>query len=140
MSCGTRKLLVCGSRGITDTNWVKSQIDSYWYWNLACYEDLIMIEGAARGVDLIAKEYAEENNWTQIKEYPAEWDKYGKSAGPIRNEIMVKEADEVLILWDGSSRGTLNDIHLCEKYNKPFKVIIYNSTTKEDYVTKYVHG
>ena len=140
MSCGTRKLLVCGSRGITDTNWVKSQIDSYWYWNLACYEDLIMIEGAARGVDLVAKEYAEENNWTQIKEYPAEWDTYGKSAGPIRNEIMVKEADEVLVLWDGSSRGTLNDIHLCEKYNKPFKVIIYNSTTKEDYITKYVHG
>ena len=140
MSCGTRKLLVCGSRGITDAHWVKSQIDSYWYWNLACYEDLIMIEGAARGVDLIAKEYAEENNWTQIKEYPAEWDKYGKSAGPIRNEIMVKEADEVLVLWDGSSHGTLNDIHLCEKYNKPFKVIIYNSTIKEDYITKYVHG
>ncbi len=138
MSCGTRKLLVCGSRGITDTNWVKSQIDSYWYWNLACYDDLIMIEGAARGVDLIAKEYAEENGW-KIEEHAALWGKFGKSAGPIRNEIMVKAADEVLILWDGSSRGTLNDIHLCEKYNKPFKIIIYNSTIKEDYVTKYVH-
>lgn len=136
MSCGTRKLLVCGSRGITDVNWVKSQIDSYWYWNLACYDDLIMIEGAARGVDLIAKEYAEENNW-KIEEYPADWS-IGKQADFIHNEIMVKAADEVLILWNGESKGTKHSIDLCEKYSKPYVVLIYNDKVKETYVEKYL--
>lgn len=119
-----RRLLVCGSRTITDKNWIYSQIESYWYEHLACYSDPIMIEGAARGVDLIAKEYAVENDW-KIEEYPAAWDKYGKSAGYIRNDIMVKKADEVLILWDETSKGTKNDIDLCKKYNKPHKIVLY---------------
>jgi len=144
MSCGSRKLLVCGSRTIRDTTyikgptqWAKNQIDAYWYYNLACYDELIMIEGAAKGIDTIAKEYAQENDW-KIEEYPAEWDKYGKSAGYIRNELMVKAADEVLILWDGESKGTKHDIDLCEKYNKPYKVLIYNDKVKESYVEKYL--
>lgn len=144
MSCGSRKLLVCGSRTIRDTTyikgptqWAKNQIDAYWYYNLACYDELIMIEGAAKGIDTIAKEYAQENDW-KVEEYPAEWDKYGKSAGYIRNELMVKAADEVLILWDGESKGTKHDIDLCEKYNKPYKVLIYNDKVKESYVEKYL--
>ena len=144
MSCDSRKLLVCGSRTIRDTTyiqgptqWAKNQIEAYWYYNLACYDELVMIEGAAKGIDTIAKEYAQENDW-KIEEYPAEWDKYGKSAGYIRNEIMVKAADEVLILWDGESKGTKHDIDLCEKYNKPYKVLIYNNKVKETYVEKYL--
>lgn len=119
-----RRLLVCGSRGITDKDWIFSQIESYWYEHLACYSDPIMIEGAARGVDLIAKAYAVENNW-KVEEYPADWEKHGRGAGYIRNDIMVKAADEVLILWDGESRGTKNDIGLCKKYNKPHKIVLY---------------
>ena len=144
MSYGSRKLLVCGSRTIRDTTyikgptqWAKNQIEAYWYWNLARYEDLTMIEGAAKGIDTIAKEYAQENGW-KIEEYPAEWKKYGRGAGYIRNELMVKAADEVLILWDGESRGTKHDIDLCEKYNKPYKVLIYNDKVKETYVEKYL--
>lgn len=145
MSCGSRKLLVCGSRTIRDTTyiqgptqWAKDQIEAYWHWNLAGYADLTMIEGAAKGIDTIAKEYAQENDW-KIEEYPAEWDKYGKSAGYIRNELMVKAADEVLILWDGSSRGTRLTIELCERENKPYTIIIYphdfydENTIKKNY-------
>lgn len=130
-----RKLLVCGSRSISDKEWVKENIETYWYWNLACYNFPVMIEGEARGVDTFAKEYAQENEW-EIESYPADWEKYGKSAGYIRNEIMVKAADEVLIFWDGKSKGTKNDIDLCEKYNKPYKLLIY----KENYVDKYIGG
>ena len=87
-----RRLLVCGSRGITDKDWIFSQIESYWYEHLACYSDPIMIEGAARGVDLIAKAYAVENDW-KVEEYPADWEKHGRGAGYIRNDIMVKAAE-----------------------------------------------
>ena len=51
---------------------------------------------------------------------------------------MVKAADEVLILWDGESKGTKHDIDLCEKYNKPYVVLIYNDKVKETYVEKYL--
>lgn len=132
-----RRLLVCGSRTITDKNWIYSQIESYWYEHLACYSDPIMIEGAARGVDLIAKAYAVENNW-EIEEYPADWS-IGKQAGILRNIKMYKNTDEVLVLWDGNSRGTKHTIELCEKGNKPYTIIIYpynfhdKSTVKENY-------
>lgn len=125
-----RRLLVCGSRTITDKNWIYSQIEVYWYENLACYSDPIMIEGAAREIDLIAKAYAVENDW-EIEEYPADWDKHGRSAGYIRNDIMVKKADEVLILWDGKSKGTKHSINLCKKYNKPHKIVLYKEVKNE---------
>ena len=132
-----RRLLVCGSRTITDKNWIYSQIESYWYEHLACYSDPIMIEGAARGVDLIAKAYAVENDW-KIEEYPADWS-IGRQAGILRNIKMYKNTDEVLVLWDGNSRGTKHTIGLCEKGNKPYTIIIYphdfhdENTIKKNY-------
>lgn len=132
-----RKLLVCGSRSIVDKEWIFAQIESYWYFNMACYKYPVMIEGEARGVDTIAKEYALNNAW-EVNAYPANWDKYGRSAGYIRNEVMVKACDECLILWDGVSKGTKHDIDLCAKYNRPFKVLIYNDRIKEFYAEKFV--
>lgn len=123
MSYGSRKLLVCGSHSIQNPQWVKDQIEVYWYWNLAGYEDLIMIEGAAKGIDTIAKEYAQENDW-KIEEYPANWS-IGKQAGILRNIKMYENTDEILILWDGNSRGTRHMIELCEKGNKPYTIITY---------------
>lgn len=51
---------------------------------------------------------------------------------------MVKAADEVLILWDGESKGTKNNIDLCKKYSKPYVILIYNDKVKETYVKKYL--
>lgn len=143
MSYGSRKLLVCGSRTIRDTTyiqgptqWAKDQIEAYWYWNLAGYEDLTMIEGAAKGIDTIAKEYAQENGW-KIEEYPAKWS-IGKQACILRNIKMYENTDEILILWDGNSRGTRHMIELCEKGNKPYVVLIYNDKVKETYIEKYL--
>lgn len=117
------KVLVCGSRSITDRDWIFSQIDKY------CNDffrdfDITIIEGAARGVDQIARSYAIEKGWN-VEEYPAEWEKYGKSAGYIRNDVMVKKADAVLVLWDGTSKGTKHDIDLCVKYDKPHRIVNY---------------
>lgn len=122
------KVLVCGSRSITDAPWVYSQIEKYTQElirsNPTNLNNPVLIEGEARGVDTIAKNYALEHNWS-IEPYPAEWDKYGKSAGYIRNDTMVKEADFVIVLWDGQSRGTKHDIDLCRRYNRPYVLVIY---------------
>lgn len=127
-------LMVCGSRSITDKEWIFSQIEAFWYWNAACYDEVTLIHGGAQGVDLIANEYAEKNGWW-IKEFPANWAFYGKKAGFLRNQSMVNFCDICLILWDGQSKGTQHDIELCQKLKKKYYVVRYD--LKEDYAIKY---
>lgn len=114
------KLMVCGSRTITNRTLIFTNIDKFISENPD--KKIIIIEGEARGVDSIAKDYALINH-LDIMSFPANWSKYGRSAGMIRNEEMVKVCDFCLIFWDGKSHGTKNDIDLCEKYNKPNLVV-----------------
>jgi len=66
-----------------------------------------VICGMANGVDMCGKAWAE--HWClPVVECPADWDKYGRSAGPIRNEQMARKADTLLLIWDGSSKGSSN--------------------------------
>jgi hypothetical protein len=53
----------------------------------------------------------------QIKPYPADWDKYGKAAGPIRNKQMLDEGnpEKVIAFRFKNSRGTQNMINQAEK-------------------------
>lgn len=118
------KLLVCGSRTINNSEWVFSEIEKYISESNLQYSDIHIIEGEASGVDKIAKQFAQSKNISVI-EMPADWKAYGRAAGPIRNEQMVRLCDQCLILWDGKSRGTKNDIDLCDKYNKSNKIVIY---------------
>lgn len=41
-----------------------------------------------------------------ITKFPADWDTYGKSAGFKRNTAMAEYADELLLIWDGVSKGS----------------------------------
>lgn len=41
-----------------------------------------------------------------IERYPADWTKYGRGAGPLRNREMAEKADAALVIWDGVSRGS----------------------------------
>lgn len=121
------KLAVVGSRVFNDykilkekINWLRSQlnIDS-------------IVSGAAKGADSLAAQYAFENNLALI-EFPANWKKYGKRAGFIRNEDIWKEADLGIAFWDGESKGTAHSLKLSKKYKKP--LYIYNFKTKEFYL------
>ena len=118
-------VMICGSRTITDKDWITKETeeflaDLYHEKKDPCFK---IIDGGARGVDQIATAFAISHNCS-CREYPADWNKYGKAAGPIRNEQMVKDCDYCLIFWDGESRGTKNDIDLCERYNKPHKIFL----------------
>jgi hypothetical protein len=82
----------------------------------------LVISGAARGADKLGEQWAINNNIKTLI-FPADWDKYGKAAGFIRNEDIIKNCDGVIAFWDHKSNGTKHSILLCEKYNKPCKVI-----------------
>ena len=53
-----------------------------------------------------------------------DWDKYGKSAGFIRNKLIINEADMVVAFWDGKSKGTKNSIDLAINAGKPVDIYI----------------
>lgn len=74
----------------------------------------VVISGTANGADKLGERWAIENN-IHLEKYPAEWNKYGKRAGYLRNLVMSEKADALLALWDGKSRGTKHMIDIATK-------------------------
>ena len=103
------KTIIAGSRKITDYNVLEEAIAS------SGFHVSEVISGGAKGVDSLGEWYATKNNLplTIIK---AQWDRYGRSAGFIRNEAMAMEGEALIAVWDAESRGTANMISLARKY------------------------
>jgi hypothetical protein len=74
--------------------------------------------GEARGVDAMGKQLADAIK-VPTKSFPADWDKYGKPAGYIRNKEMGMYADVLIAIWDGKSRGTRHMIDIMNELGKP---------------------
>lgn len=81
--------------------------------------------GEARGADTLGRTYAYDND-ILIKSYPADWERYGKSAGFVRNEEMAAYADKAIIFWDGKSVGSKDMIDKMEKLGKEVRVVYYD--------------
>jgi len=84
----------------------------------AFYIPAIMSAPSMPQYDGLAEEWARENG-IPIKRFPADWDKHGKAAGPIRNRAMAEYADALLAVWDGESKGTANMILEMHRMGKP---------------------
>lgn len=89
----------------------------------------LIISGGARGADKLAELVANELGIpTEI--YPADWDRFGKQAGFLRNETMAKEADIIMAFWDGESKGTKHMIKTTNKLGKT--LILYRGWNDKD--------
>ena len=103
------KLAIIGSRGFNDYNLLKKEVNKL----LIEFNIDTIISGGAKGADYLGMKFALDNNINYI-EFPANWDKYGKSAGFKRNEDIIKNSDIVISFWDGKSKGTLHAMNLCK--------------------------
>jgi len=112
------KVIIAGGRDFNDYNTLVNVAES---WPTPITE---VISRKAKGADNLGEEWANECD-VPIKEFPANWDKYGKPAGYIRNEQMAKQAEGLLAFWDGKSKGTKHMIDLAIKYNLFLKVLTY---------------
>lgn len=108
------KLLIAGSRSITNYNQFHSALISILTAKDKRLEEIIpliseVVSGCAIGVDKLGEVFAKENN-IPIKQFFPDWDLHGKSAGFIRNKAMIDyldiKTDVVILIWDGSSKGT----------------------------------
>lgn len=86
-----------------------------------------IVSGGARGADSLAEKYAFNYN-IPFTSHLAEWEIYGKSAGFIRNEKIIKDCDCVIAFWDGLSKGTLHSLNLANKLNIKSHIIYYNKS------------
>lgn len=73
------------------------------------------------GTDTLAWKYAVEQG-IQIVEYEADWSKYGKAAGPIRNKLIVENVDILIAFVSSDSVGTLNTIEMAQKLKIPIYI------------------
>ena len=110
------KVIIAGGREITDFNAVKT---AYFKSDFIATE---VVSGAARGVDYLGEVLAK-NIGIPVKRFPADWNKYGRTAGPIRNAQMAEYADALIAVWDGESKGTANMI--IQAREKGLDVFIY---------------
>ena len=115
-----KRVVVAGCRNYKNYNEAKEYID-FCIKNIKNNYNLVFISGGCAGADSLGERYAKEKGYS-IEYYPAEWNKYGKSAGPKRNKKMAKVGDYIICFWDGKSRGTKSMIEYAEKFNKPIRI------------------
>lgn len=113
------KLVVAGSRDLYDYYLGRALILT----GIAAKEIEVteIVSGTAKGADFFGEQFAEEIS-VPVTKFPADWNKHGKAAGPIRNEEMAKYADVVFVLINNNSSGSLNMIKNAIKYKKPLMV------------------
>lgn len=119
--------LIVGSRGYTDYASFKAKCDAL----LADKTDIEIVSGGASGTDTMAERYARELGYS-LQIFPADWSRYGKRAGYVRNREMHSyistHADcGVIAFWDGVSRGTAQSIALAREFDNPLRVIRIDS-------------
>ena len=106
------KLLIAGSRSIAQfdlSQHIPPETDT-------------IISGGASGIDTLAEIYADKHRISKYIIRP-QYALFGRAAPLKRNCEMVDMADMVLIIWDGSSRGTRQIVDYASKQGKPFVLI-----------------
>lgn len=102
------RTIIAGGRNITDIKALYSALDSCGWF------PAVVISGGAKGADYLGERFAKDAD-IPLEIYPANWNKFGKSAGFIRNAEMADRAEALIALWDGISKGTGNMIDLARR-------------------------
>ncbi len=108
-----KRIVIGGYRNFNDYEVFKAFVNSC----IGDENEITVLSGHCKGADLMAEQYAEEKGFaTEI--YPADWKKYGRAAGPIRNKQMVEKADIVIAFTCDRATGTKNLISHAQKLGK----------------------
>jgi hypothetical protein len=103
------RIIIAGSRDFNDYALLEKALREYITSRKINPDEIEIVSGHARGADSLGELFAK-NNKLQLAKFPAQWDKYGKSAGYIRNREMadyaLQETGVLFAFWDGQSRGT----------------------------------
>ena len=108
------KIIIAGSRSLDDDT-VYDVLVNFFETNRDLYNQITeVVSGTARGVDRVGELFAFNSGWP-VMQFPADWDNYGRGAGHIRNDAMADYADALLLIWDGTSKGSANMLKRAEQ-------------------------
>jgi hypothetical protein len=112
------KVLICGGRDFDDYLKVLETLDQIHGFNPecgACDDNItVIIHGAARGADTLGGKWASDRG-IPVEVYPAQWNKYGKKAGFLRNTQMLEEGQPDMVVAFTGGRGTDMMVNLSAK-------------------------
>jgi hypothetical protein len=108
------KTAIVGSRDFRDYGFFREKVEGHVITEV--------LSGVAAGADSLAMRWAREMG-LPFTGHPAKWKLYGRKAGPVRNALIVRDAEVMIAFWDGASKGTLNAIKQAEA--RGLKVYIY---------------
>jgi hypothetical protein len=103
------RILVCGGRDYDNFEYVNKILDELKIQN----PNFILIEGGASGADTLARVWAL-NNRIVCETYKANWQRDGKAAGPIRNELMLSTGINLVVAFPGG-RGTNHMVSIAQR-------------------------
>ena len=87
--------------------------------------EIIIVNGGANGADRLGLLYGNEKGYT-VKDFPADWDKFGKRAAFLRNSQMSEYGDALVLFWDGKSKGSKMMLDIATKDGKDIRVVRYD--------------
>ena len=103
-------ILICGDRNWTDRTAIARELRRF-----NPMADTI-IHGAARGADSLVGYLAKTMGFA-VRSYPAQWDTYGRAAGPIRNKLMLDQDPDLVLAFHPDitqSKGTGNMVKIAQ--------------------------
>lgn len=103
------RVIVAGSRDFQDYDLLESRLNRILERQL----NVEIVSGMCRGADMLGLRYANERTM-DFTTFPANWNKFGKSAGPRRNEEMAQYAEALVAFGDG--RGTRSMIEKAKQH------------------------
>ncbi len=119
------RIIAAGSRGFHDYGLLCATLDAI---TAEIPDGIEIVSGHAQGADTLGERYARARGF-RLKIFPADWSRYGRSAGMIRNQQMIdyarKESALAVFFWDGVSRGTLDTIRRARHAGIDTRIILY---------------
>lgn len=107
----TFRIIVSGSRDCSDreADYVRNVLYVATFRPLAAGYSVVIVEGRCPkgGVDKVAQDWCQGLSRIENEGHPAEWDRLGKAAGPVRNEEMAAAGARLCLAFPGpASTGT----------------------------------
>ena len=120
-------LAIVGSRNFSDYEKLCEVMVQFFLDSRDGYGLKEIISGGAKGSDCLGAKWAREHG-VRLTEFLPDWDKFGRAAGTIRNEEIVKTSDAVLAFWSGDAKtspGTASTLSIAKRLKKPTIVVYF---------------
>ena len=124
------RVIVAGGRDFDNYDLLCTKLDKI-LSKVSQTHEIHIVCGMARGADSLGAEYAKARGYA-VDSYPAEWNRYGKRAGYLRNATMANNADALVAFWDTQSKGTSHMITLAREKQLKVRVILYDHYTHNE--------